>query len=116
MTAPAQPSYQDEDAIGKAYDSRLMRRLLKYARPYGWLVFASLTLLMLQGLLQLVGPILTQRVIDIALPARDFAMVRQAALLFALSLVVSFVSAYGETLLTSLLGQKVMRDLRHEIF
>jgi ATP-binding cassette, subfamily B, multidrug efflux pump len=116
MTAPAQPSYQEEDAIGKAYDSRLMRRLLRYARPYGWLVFASLTLLMLEGLLQLVGPILTQRVIDVALPARDFAMVRQAAVLFAASLVVSFVAAYGETLLTSLLGQKVMRDLRHEIF
>jgi ATP-binding cassette, subfamily B, multidrug efflux pump len=116
MTAPAQPPYQDEDAIGKAYDSRLMRRLLKYARPYGWLVFASLTLLMLQGLLQLIGPILTQRVIDVALPARDFGMVRQAALVFAASLIVSFIAAYGETLLTSLLGQKVMRDLRHEIF
>src|SRR5215210_382957 len=110
MTAPA--SFHEEDAIGKAYDSRLMRRLLRYARPYGGLVLASLTLLMIEGLLQLVGPILTRRVIDLALPARDLVMVRQAALVFGASLIVSFVAAYGETLLTSLLGQRVMRDLR----
>jgi ATP-binding cassette, subfamily B, multidrug efflux pump len=114
MTAPG--SFHEEEALGKAYDRHLMRRLLRYARPYGWLVFASLSLLLIEGLLQLVGPLLTQRVIDVALPARDVAAAGRMALVFAASLIGSFVASYGETLLTSLLGQRVMRDLRHEIF
>jgi ATP-binding cassette subfamily B protein len=114
MTAPA--SIHEEDALGKAYDGRLMRRLLAYVRPYRLLVVASLLLLFAEGALQLVGPLLTRRVIDVAVPARDLATVRTAAILYAASLVAQFGFSYGETLLTSLLGQRVMRDLRHELF
>ena len=114
MTAPA--SIHEEDALGKVYDGRLMRRLLVYVRPYRGLVLAAVLFLFLDGGLQLVGPLLTRRVIDVALPARDAAMVTTAALLFALSLVVQFVCTYAETMLTSLLGQRVMRDLRMELF
>ncbi|OYV62425.1 MAG: hypothetical protein B7Z72_15200, partial [Gemmatimonadetes bacterium 21-71-4] len=109
-------AYHDEDVLGKAYDWRLMRRLLRYVRPYGWLVAASLVLLMLDGLLQLVGPMLTQRVIDVALPHHDAAMATRAALLFAASLAVAFVAQFGDTMFTSLLGQRVMRDLRDDLF
>jgi ATP-binding cassette subfamily B protein len=76
----------------------------------------ALVLLFAEGGLQLVGPFLTRRVIDVALPAGDLAMVRSAALLFLAALVAQFGFSYGETLLTSLLGQRVMRDLRIEIF
>src|ERR1043165_5973261 len=107
-------SAHDDDVVGKAYDSRLMRRLGVYVRPYGWLVAAAVGCLMLEGLTQLVGPIMTRRVIDVALPARDIALVERSALLFAASLVVAFACQYGETVLTSLLGQRVMRDLRRE--
>ena len=115
MTAPA-PSFHEEDALGKAYDSRLMRRLLVYVRPYGALVLGALVLLFTEGALQLVGPSLTRRVIDVALPAHAWTVVRTAALLYALSLAAQFGCSYGETLLTSLLGQRVMRDLRLDIF
>ena len=114
MTGPIQ--FHEEDALGKVYDRRLVGRLFDYVRPYGWLVVAALSLLLLEGLLQLVGPILTQRVIDVALPARDTSLVRTAAGLFALSIAASFACQYGETMLTSLLGQRVMRDLRHDLF
>src|SRR5215207_1167713 len=114
MTVPA--SIHEEDALGKVYDGRLMRRLLVYVRPYRGLVLAAVLFLFLDGGLQLVGPLLTRRVIDVALPARDAGMVTSAALLFALSLVVQFVCTYAETMLTSLLGQRVMRDLRMELF
>jgi len=106
----------EEDVVGKAYDARLMRRLSVYVRPYGWLVAAALCCLMLDGLVQLVGPLMTQRVIDVALPAHDAGMVWRSALLLAGSLVVTFACQYGETMLTSLLGQRVMRDLRRDIF
>ena len=76
-------SVHEEDVIGKAYDARLMRRLFVYVRPYGWLVAAALACLVLEGLLQLVGPLMTQRVIDVALPARDVDLIARSALVFA---------------------------------
>jgi ATP-binding cassette subfamily B protein len=100
----------------KSYDRRLVRRLLVYVRPYRALVAGALVLLMTEGLLQLVGPILTQQVIDVALPARDAALAWRSALLFAGSLVVAFGCSYGETILTTMLGQRVMRDLRQQLF
>ena len=109
-------AFHEEDVVGKAYDARLMRRLAVYARPYGWLVLAALGCLLVDGLMQLVGPLMTQRVIDVALPAHDTGMIVRAAMLFSGSLVVAFVCQYGETMLTGLLGQRVMRDLRQAIF
>ena len=93
-----------------------MRRLLRYARPYRALVAGSLALLLADGVLQLVGPALTQRVIDVAIPRRDVHLVATSAALFAATLALQFAFTYGETMLTSLLGQRVMRDLRVEIF
>jgi ATP-binding cassette subfamily B protein len=114
MTVPA--SLHEEDALGKAYDRRLAARLLAYVRPYGSLVVGATVLLLMEGLLQLVGPLLTQRVIDDALPARDVQRVVQWAGLYALTLIASFAAGFGETMFTSLLGQRVMRDLRLDLF
>jgi ATP-binding cassette subfamily B protein len=114
MSHPA--TLHEEEALGKAYDRRLMSRLLSYVRPYKPLVAGALVFLCLEGVLQLAGPILTQRVIDVALPRHDFSIVRTCALLFLGALAAQFVCSYGETWLTSLLGQRVMRDLRMEIF
>jgi ATP-binding cassette subfamily B protein len=113
MTAP---TLHDEETLGKAYDARLARRLVTYVRPYGAIVAAAVVLLLGESLLQLVGPLLTRQVIDVAFPTGDAAMVTRSALLFAGALVVQFGCSYGETMLTSLLGQRVMRDLRHELF
>jgi ATP-binding cassette subfamily B protein len=114
MTAP--DSFHEEDALGKAYDARLMRRLLTYARPHARLVTGAVVLLMTEGLLQLAGPLLTQSVIDIAIPSRDVAMaIRDAAWLGA-SLVLAFACSYGETMLTALLGQRIMQQMRVDIF
>ena len=116
MAASLSPHATDEDTAPRRYDRHLVRRLVGYARPYRLLVAGALVLLMLEGLLQLVGPILTQRVIDVALPARDAGMAFRSALLYAASLVIAFGCSYGETMLTALLGQRVMRDLRRELF
>ena len=109
-------AYHEEEALGRAYDARLMRRLLRYVRPYTKLVIAALLLLLLEGGLQLVGPFLTRHVIDVAVPAGDSAFVLRAAGLFVLALLAQFACAYGEALLTGLLGQRVMHDLRQEVF
>src|SRR5206468_4376774 len=75
MAATLSPHLNDEDLQArKGYDRRLVRRLLVYVRPYRALVAGALVLLMTEGLLQLVGPLLTERVIDVALPHRDAAL------------------------------------------
>lgn len=114
MTSPAIP--QDDDEVRPVLDRRLVRRLLHYVRPYLPLVAGALLLLALEGATAVVGPWLTQRVIDHAIPERDMGFIRLAAIALAASLVVQFACSYGETMLTGLLGQRVMRDLRTELF
>lgn len=117
MPATAQTTTTtDDDALGKAYDARLVRRLLAYVRPYRPLVVAALACIVIQSGMQLVGPLLTRWVIDRALPSRDVGLVVQVALMYAALLVAQFGAAFGETMTTSLLGQRVMRDLRRELF
>jgi len=107
---------QEEDVVGKVYDARIVRRLMAYVRPEMSLVAAALVCLVIDGLMQLVGPLMTQRVIDVALPTHSSQLVWRSAALFGASLLVGFVCQYGETMLTGLLGQRVMRDLRRDIF
>jgi ATP-binding cassette, subfamily B, multidrug efflux pump len=106
----------DEDALGKAYDGRLVRRLAGYVRPYWPLAAGAIVCLFAEGATTLVGPALTERVIDVAMPQHDVALILRAVVLFGLALALQFCCAYGETILTSLLGQRVMRDLRLQIF
>jgi ATP-binding cassette subfamily B multidrug efflux pump len=108
--------FHEEDVLGKAYDGRLMRRLLVYLRPYRGLLFGAIAVLLAEAVLALAGPLFTREVIDVALPARDSGLVTQLALLLAATLVIQFALEYAGTILTSLLGQRVMRDLRMQIF
>ncbi len=114
MTAPALP--HEDDILGKAYDRKLMRRLLVYTRPYRKLMYGAFALLCVEGGIQVVGPLLTRRVIDVAVPTHNMRIVIISTALFFLALLTEFVTSYGQTWLTSLLGQRVMRDLRMEIF
>ena len=115
MTAPATHAHED-DVLGKAYDRKLMSRLLVYTRPYRALMYGAFALLCVEGGIQVVGPLLTRRVIDVAVPAHDVRIVAFCTSLFLLALLTEFITSYGQTWLTSLLGQRVMRDLRMEIF
>ncbi len=115
MTSPG-GTIHEEEALERSYDSQLMRRLLGYLRPYLGLVGGALVLLAIEGMLQLVGPFLTRQVIDVAIPAGDTAFLAQATGAFVLALLAQFACSYGQTWLTSMLGQRVMRDLRMQIF
>jgi ATP-binding cassette subfamily B protein len=116
MAASLSPHASDEETKPRRLDRTLVRRLVVYVAPYRALVAGALVLLVGDGLLQLVGPILTQRVIDVALPAHDAGMAMRAAMIYAGSLVLAFGCSYGETMLTAMLGQQVMRDLRRQLF
>ncbi len=110
MTPPiAEPDEQ-------GYDAALMRRLLSYVRPYRGTAVVAVLLLLASAGLTLVGPALTQRVLDVAVPSGDFGLLRTLALLFLASLVLEFVCDYGQAYLTAWMGQRVMADLRLTVF
>lgn len=115
MTAPATISHE-EDALSKAFDARLARRLLALVRPYRGRVAGALGLLLSVGALQLVGPMMTRRVIDVAIPAKDSGLIVQSTVILLVALVAQVIGAYLETVVTGTLGQRVMHDLRRQVF
>jgi ATP-binding cassette subfamily B protein len=115
MTAPT-AFQQDDDVTGRTFDGQLVRRLFRSVRPYWGLVLGAVAVLMVDGLVQLAGPLLTRHVLDVAIPAGNAGLILRDAVLFVLVLVVQFAAGYGETVLTAVLGQRVMRDLRAQVF
>ncbi|HMH54758.1 MAG TPA: ABC transporter ATP-binding protein [Gemmatimonadales bacterium] len=107
----------DQDEIlDKGYDATLLRRLLVYLRPYRGLTLLAVLLLLIGAGLALVGPLLTQRALDVAIPRHDMGLLGTLAALFLAALLLEFVVEYGQTLLTTYIGQRVMYDLRMQIF
>lgn len=106
----------EEEALGKAYDARLMRRLLAYLRPHRGRVIAAVTVLLLAAAVELTGPILTKIAIDRAIPEGDVSLLLLLAIALLASLLIAFVLEAAQTLLTTWLGQHVMYDLRRQIF
>lgn len=104
----------DEAQVGR--DPELGRRLLRYARPYTAALSAAVLLLLFEAGLALVGPALTQRALDVALPARDRAMLATLGAIYAGTLLLSFFGEYAQTVLTTWVGQRVMSDLRRQLF
>jgi ATP-binding cassette subfamily B protein len=100
----------------RGYDAGLLRRLLGYLRPYRWHAAAALGLLVLQAGVALIGPRLTQQALDAAIPRHDLGLLGLLAALYVGTLVFEFVVEYGGALLTTWIGQRVMYDLRMQIF
>jgi ATP-binding cassette, subfamily B, multidrug efflux pump len=112
----SEETFHEEEALGKAYDARLMRRLLQYLRPYWRHVALALIVLLLGAGMAIVGPWITQVVIDDAIPSGDAHQLAVLATAFFATVVLGFVFDYGQAIITTWLGQSVMYDLRREIF
>jgi ATP-binding cassette, subfamily B, multidrug efflux pump len=108
--------FHEEEALGKPYDAALMRRLLRYLRPYLGITAGAVAMLLGTAVLQLAGPYLTKVAIDRAIPARDVHLLALLGAELAAALALEFVLEYGQTVLTAYIGQRVMVDLRLEIF
>ncbi|MEP7326413.1 MAG: ABC transporter ATP-binding protein [Gemmatimonadota bacterium] len=107
---------QSEEPLERSYDAALFRRLITYLRPYRWAALLAIVLLLATAALSLVGPALTQQALDVAVPRHDAGLLTTLALLFGFALILEFVFEYGGTLLTAYLGQRVMYDLRLQVF
>jgi ATP-binding cassette, subfamily B, multidrug efflux pump len=123
-------SSQEEEILGKAYDSRLMKRLITYLRPYKWQVGIALASILLKAGADVLGPYLTHVVIDRYLvPVKglhtplDFFLsnkplvgIAQVAAFYVGLLVLTFLLEYLQTYFMQWAGQMVMFDLRSQIF
>jgi ATP-binding cassette subfamily B multidrug efflux pump len=107
---------EQDEVLDRGYDAALLRRLLVYIRPYRGLTALAVLLLLAGAGLALVGPALTQRALDVAIPQQDLGLLGTLAALFLAALVLDFFVEYGQTLLTAYIGQRVMYDLRMQIF
>ena len=109
-------AYHEEEVLGKPIDARLLVRLLRYLRPYTGITATAIVMLLGLAMLQLAGPYLTKVAIDRAIPARDLHLIAVLGFAMAVALVAEFALEYGQTVLTAYIGQRVMVDLRQEIF
>src|SRR5580700_6464563 len=121
---------QEEEVLGKAYDSRLMKRLLVYLRPYKWQVGIALGSIVLKAGADVLGPYLTKVAIDrylVKVPGshspfdwflsnQPLVGIAQVAGLYVGALVVSFLLEYLQTYFMQWTGQMAMFDLRAQIF
>ncbi|TFH64637.1 MAG: ABC transporter ATP-binding protein, partial [Gemmatimonadales bacterium] len=112
-----QPLLHEEEALGKAYDARLMRRLLQYLAPYWWLVGLAILILAAASATEIVGPWLTKVALDDAIPPPgDRHLLSLLAMGYLGAMAFGFVLQYAQRILTAWLGQRIMYDLRREIF
>jgi ATP-binding cassette, subfamily B, multidrug efflux pump len=120
----------EEEVLAKAYDARLMRRLLGYLRPYSRSIALSLVFLLVYSALQVCGPLLTKLAIDrylapvanrISTPIDAYLStdkwigLTQITLIYLVVLVGGFVSAFGHVYIMQYAGQRAMFDLRREL-
>src|SRR5947199_154408 len=107
---------QEEEVLGKAYDSRLMRRLVAYLRPYKSYVALALALILLESSLEVAFPWLTKIAIDRYIAAANIAGLTTIAAVYVVLLLVRFVCASAETYVLQNTGQKIMYDMRMQVF
>ena len=106
----------EEEILGKAYDARLMRRLLQYLRPYWSSVAIAFVAITAGSAASLAQPYLMKVAIDRYIAAGRLHDVDRLALLYLVILVVAFAAEYVQTWTMQLTGQRVMFDLRMSIY
>jgi len=120
----------EEDVLGKAYDSRLMKRLLGYLRPYSWQVGVALISIVLKAGADVLGPYLTKIAVDrylvkvpglrtpfdFLLSANPYSGIARIAALYVVLLGLSFFLDFLQTYFMQWTGQMAMFDLRKELF
>jgi len=106
----------EEEVLGKAYDARLMRRLLKYLRPYRWHVVIGIVMSIVISGMEALRPYFTKIAVDQDIANADKSGLLMTTLLFLAVLVVRGIIQYANAYLTQWIGQRTIFDLRMEVF
>ena len=128
---PQSAAKPDDEVVGKIYDSRLMRRLLTYLKPYKLQTGLSAASILLKAASDVLGPYLTKVAVDTYmagappeklswlgrhLSRSPMTGITEIAGLYLASLGVTFILEFFQTYLMQWTGQKIMFDLRSQIF
>ena len=106
----------EDEVLGKAYDARLMRRLVGYLRPYRLAATLALAAIVSASVLQLAQPYLMKIAIDRYIATGDLAGVDRIALAYLAILVAAFALDFAQTWLLQMTGQRIMLDMRLQIY
>lgn len=109
-------SYHEEEVLGKAYDARLMKRLLRYIKPYKWVLVLAILALLFNAIFQTSLAFITKWGIDKNIMAGKMEGFKLLALAYLGVVVLLLGSTYTQIYVTMWLGQKVQNDIRMEIF
>ncbi len=107
---------KEEDSPGRGYDHRLMRRLMGYLGPYRGQVALAVLVVIAEALVGLAGPWLTKEAIDHGIRRHDLGYLDQVAVMYFTVLIVGFGLGYLQHLIMQRVGQRVMLDLRLQLF
>ena len=105
-----------DEVVGKAYDARLMRRLLTYLRPHKAGVAAAFGVILISSLSELAQPWLTQIAIDRYIATGNAAGLTGVSALFLVLLIIGFAAEYATTFIVQTIGQRVMRAIRIQVY
>lgn len=108
--------YHEEEAIEKTYDWRVTRRLLRYLKPYWKIAAVALVLTLLLNILGSLQPWFTKHAVDDYITPRSTEGLGFFALMFLGLFLFRFLFSYAQEILLNVVGQRVMFDLRTEIF
>src|SRR5215213_479286 len=114
--ATAVKQFHEEEAIGKTYDWQVTRRLMRYLKPYMRALMPALVLTLVLNLLRILQPKFTQYAIDWYITPGNIGGLKWLALVFLAVLLVTFGLSYLQAVLLESVGQRVMYDLRSELY
>ncbi len=106
----------DDEVLGKAYDARLMRRLLTYLRPYWRQVTVTFVAILVGSGAALAQPYLVKQAIDQHIATRQLEGLDRLAFYYVLILAGAFVAEYIQTWTMQMTGQRIMFDLRMDVY
>ena len=112
----AGPINQEEEIQESPFQLRLTIRLVSYLGAYKGRVAFAFALILVAAVSSQIGPRLTQIGVDDYIVKGDLAGLHWIIFAFFASIVVQYIAQYGQTLVTEMTGQYVMRDMRRQIF
>ena len=108
--------FREEEYAQKDFDIKILRRLLKYVKPFRWRVAWSIALLLAVAGMELLGPIITKHAIDVNIAGKDIPGLFRTVMLYFTLLIVILVANFVQLYNTRWVGQHAVLNLRMEVF
>jgi len=110
------PDEEEDELLGKAYDGRLVKRLLTYIKPYGVKITLAVLLMIVSSLMAVAGPWLIGLAIDEGIRTGNMVAMRQWTIIFIITAVAEWATNRSRIMIMAFVGTKVVADIRSHLF